>query len=274
MAFQSGSNDSFSVKAYIGDYKTLLAFNFSDPAKAKNLAGFSIHCQPPSGAAYYLWNELQFQNPAKHAQIASEPPQSSVNAPIQKYRWTHIPGTAHQGISPPAGQYTYTITPRYFDANQSMLALDTSLSASVTVAVGPFKKANLSLGFTRGYMQSEAFARHFGKNTRLIPANRSLQFDTTAQAGANDAGQSVTYAEIYSWMGSTARQRVFDVLNEVVADSSLTLQVFAYDLDEPDIVGIFLKLAAQGRIRIILDNASLHIAHTQKGKTVTPLEVP
>jgi hypothetical protein len=200
-------------------------------------------------------------------------PQSTANAPIQKYRWTHVPGSAHQGVNPAIGNYTYTVTPRYFDANQSMLPLDKSLGASVTVRVGPFQKANLSLGFTRGYMQSEAFARHFGKSTRIIPANRALQFDTTAIAGTNDAKESVTYADIYSWMGSTARQQVFSVLNAVVADSSLTLDVFAYDLNEPDIAGIFLKLAAEGRIRIILDNASLHVTHTEKGKTITPLEV-
>jgi hypothetical protein len=274
MAFQTGSKDSFFVKAYVGDYKTLLAFNFSDPSKAKNLAGFTIKCQPPSGPSFYLSNDLKFQDPSKHAQIGTEPPQSSANAPFQKYRWTHVPGSLHQGISPPAGNYAYTVTPRYFDANQSMMQLDASLSASVTVPVGPFKKANLSLGFTRGYMQSEAFAHHFGKNTRIIPANRQLQFDTNSQAGTNDSKQAVTYAQIYFWMGSTARQRVFDILNAVMADSSLTLQVFAYDLDEPDIIDIFLKLAAEGRIRIILDNASLHITHTEKGKTVTPLEVP
>ena len=271
MAFQTGSNGPFSVKAYIGDFKTLLAFNFSDPSKAKNLAGFTINSQPPTAPSYYLWNELEFQNPSN--QMDSEPPQSSANAPFQKYRWIHVPGSVHQGISPPSGDYTYTVTPRYFDANQCMQRLDDSLSASVTVPVAPFKKANLSLGFTRGYMQSEAFARHFGANTRIIPVNRLLQFNTSSQAGTNAAGQSVTYAAIYSWMGSTDRQQVFDVLNMVLEDSSLTLQVFAYDLDEPDIVGIFLKLAAQGRIRIILDNASLHVTHTVKGKTVTPLEV-
>jgi hypothetical protein len=274
MAFQTGRKNSFSVKAYIGDYKTLLAFNFSDPSNAKNLAGFTINCQPPTGPSYYLWNELKFQDPSKHAQIATEPAQSSANAPFQKYRWIHVPGSAHQGISPPSGDYTYTVTPRYFDSNQCMQPLNNSLSASVMVPVGPFKKANLSLGFTRGYMQSEAFARHFGENTRIIPANRPLQFNTSSQAGTNAAGQTVTYADIYSWMGSTDRQQVFDVLNTVLADSSLTLQVFAYDLDEPDIVGIFLQLAAQGRIRIILDNASLHVTHTEKGRTITPLEVP
>ncbi|HUN81149.1 MAG TPA: phospholipase D-like domain-containing protein [Phycisphaerae bacterium] len=274
MAFQTAANKTFSVKAWIGDYKTLLAFNFSDPARAANLAGFSIECKPPTGSSYYLWNTLRFQDPSKHAQISTELPQSTANAPIQKYRWTHVPGTAHQGVNPPSGNYTYTVTPRYFDANQSMLPLDKSLAASVTVPVGPFRKANLSLGFTRGYMQSEAFARHFGKATRIVPASRPLQFDTTSQAGTNSAGQSVTYADIYTWMGSTARQQVFAVLNAVVADPSLTLDVFAYDLDEPDIVGVFLKLAAEGRIRIIADNASLHVTHIEKGKTVTPLEVP
>src|ERR1700722_16700151 len=160
MAFQTGIHDSFSVKAYVGDFKTLLAFNFSDPSKAKNLAGFTIQCQPPVGPSYYLWNTLKFEKPAQHAQITSEVPQSTANAPIQKYRWTHVPGSAHQGVNPAAGNYTYTVTPRYFDANQSMQPLDKSLSASVTVPVAPFRKANLSLGFTRGYMQSQAFAHH------------------------------------------------------------------------------------------------------------------
>lgn len=34
--------------------------------------------------------------------------------------------------------------------------------------------------------------------------------------------------------------------------------MFAYDLNEPDLISLLLKLAAKGRIRIILDNAVLH----------------
>ena len=56
-------------------------------------------------------------------------------------------------------------------------------------------------------------------------------------------------------MGETAREQIFDVLNAVLNDSSLTLKVFAYDLNEPDVVKILLTLAAQGRVRVILDNA-------------------
>src|SRR5579871_3963199 len=136
MSFVQASNKSFSVKAYVGDNKTLLAFNFSSGDIAKDLAGFSIFCQPPGQVpGYYLQNDLQFADPSKHQQVAGEPANSTVNAPIQKYRWTHYPGTAHQGISPEVGDYTYTATPRYFDAKGSMQALDASLGVSVKVPV-------------------------------------------------------------------------------------------------------------------------------------------
>jgi hypothetical protein len=266
MAFVSGSNHSFSVKAYVGDMKTLLAFNFQSKDSAKNLAGFTIFCQPPGQVpGYYLANQLQFEDPSKHRQVAAEKPNSSVNAPIQKFRWTHYPGTAHQGVSPAVGEYTFTVTPRYFD-NGSMQALDTTLGVSVKVNEGAFKKGPLSLGFTRGYMQSGAFVHNFGKDTPVVPKTKDLDFDTNTQAGTNN-GQPVTFAQIYNWMGETARQQIFNVLNRVLNDSSLTLKVFAYDLNEPDVVKILLTLAAQGRVRVILDNSK---EHTRPGTPKTP----
>lgn len=269
MSFVTASKNAFSVKAYVGDAKTLLAFNFTSQDNAKNLAGFTIYCQPPGGVpGYYLQNELRFEDPTKHKQVAGETPNSSVNAPLQKYRWTHYPGTVHQGISPAYGDYTYTVTPRYFDSNSSMQALDATLSVAVKVSVGPFKKGSVTLGFTRGYMQSEGYVHHFGKDTPVVPKTKQLEFDTNTQAGTNN-GQPVTYAQIYTWMGETARVQVFDVLNKVLNDSSLTLKVFAYDLNEPDVVKSLLSLAAQGRVRVILDNAALHV--TKKGaKVKTP----
>jgi len=256
MAFVKASKNAFSIKAYIGDNKTLLAFNFANQADTKNLAGFTIACKPPGLSQYYLWNELQFPDPSKHAQVASEKPNSTAIAPIQKFRWVHVPGVNHQGIIPVTGSYQYTVTPRFFNAQQSMLPLDASLSASVVVPVGPFKKQSVSLGFTKGYMQSEAFAHRFG-NSSLQPANKPLQFDTSGQAGTVN-GQSVTFADIYAWMGATARQQIFTLLDKVVNDSSLTLQMLAYDLNEPDILTMLLKLAAEGRVSIILDNSSEH----------------
>lgn len=270
MSFVSANKNSFTIKAYVGDKKTLLAFNFSDQQNARNLAGFTIFCQPPGPAqGYYLNNELRFENPQDHAQDNSAPPNSTVNAPIQKYRWVHYLGSAHQGLAPAIGNYTYTVTPRYFDNNHSMQKLDSSLSASVTVAVGPFKKGSVTLGFTRGYMQSEGYVRHFGKNTPVVPKDKELEFDLNTQAGTDNNGKPVTFEQIYSWMGETAREQVYDVLNSVLNDASLSLDVFAYDLNEPKVVDILLKLAPQGRVRVILDNAALHV--TQKGaKVKTP----
>ncbi|MGA3263151.1 MAG: phospholipase D-like domain-containing protein [Terracidiphilus sp.] len=258
MAIVTATKNSFTVKAYLGDNKTLLAFNFASKNSAKNLAGFTIACQPKGQPAYYLFNELKFQTPSNHAQVAADPANSSINAPIHKFRWVHVPGSVHQGVQLATGPYTYTVTPRYFDNHQSMQPLDPSLSVSVTVTVGPFKKGSVSLGFTRGYMQSEAFTNHFGLKALLQPAGKQLLFDTSAQAGSNATGQTFTYADEYAWMGASARVQIFALLNQILNNPSLHLDMFAYDLNEPDILNILFKLAGQGRIRIILDNAALH----------------
>jgi len=276
MTMVSGAKNGFLVNAYAGDNKTLLAFNFSTQSAARNLAGFTIQCQPPGKPAYFLFNELQFQNPSQHAQVSTEKPNSTVNAPIQRFRWVHVVGLNHQGLNPAVGDYIYTVTPRFFDANSSMLALDPALSATVTVHVGPFRKGSLSLGFTRGYMQSEAFAHHFGKQAQIQPAGRGVVFDTSQNAGTDPNGQPFAFADEYAWMGWTARQQILTMLGQVLGDPSLTLDVFAYDLDEPDVCKGLLQLAAAGRVRVILDNAQLHVTHvdSKTHKTVVPLEDP
>jgi phosphatidylserine/phosphatidylglycerophosphate/cardiolipin synthase-like enzyme len=257
MGSVSDSKGDFSLRAYRGDAKTLLAFNFGSENSIKNLAGFTIQSKPKGKDPYYIFNELQFEKPADHAQDPKEPPYSSVNAPIHKFRWVHVPGQSHQGTKPAFGDYTYTVTPRYFDGNQSLKPLDPSLSASVTILVDDFAKGNLSLGFARGYTQSQAFVNHFGPKAKIQPPGRKLQFDTGAVAGTNK-GVKYTYKDAYDWLGFTAREKIFAVLNEVVSDKSLTVDVFAYDLNEPDLVGVLLKLGQEQRIRIILDNAALH----------------
>jgi len=256
--------NGFTVKAYPGDAKTLLAFDLGKAA-AKNLAGFTIQCQPPGSPPFFLLNSLQFEDPSKQSQDKTQPATSSINAPIQKFRWIHIPGSAHEGTDPSYGTYTYTVTPRYFDKSASMLPLDNNLSVSVAIRLAPFVKGSVEVGFTRGYVQSEAFVHHFGPKAVISPAGKALQFDTSQNAGKNAAGQTFSYADEYAWLGFTAREKVFGILNEVLGDSSLKVDVFAYDLNEPDVVGILLKLARLGRIRVILDNASLH--HNKAGTT-------
>ena len=246
-----------TVKAYRGDAKTLLAFNL-DMADTQNLAGFTIACMPDGSPSYYIHNELQFKDPTAHAQDSNEPPNSSINAPIHKFRWVHVPGSVHQGLTPFMGKYTYTVTPRYFDDKNSLLPLDASLSQTAVVDVVPFVKGAIQLGFARGFTQSQAFVHHFGKHARIQPKTKELLFDTSQISGANDQGQKYTFAEEYDWLGFTARARIFELLNEVLQENSLHLDMFAYDLNEPDFMKIVLELARQGRVRVILDNAALH----------------
>ncbi|MFA6264564.1 MAG: phospholipase D-like domain-containing protein [Pseudolabrys sp.] len=260
-------NGTFSLRAYRGDAKTLLAFNLVNEAAAKNLAGFTIQATPKGGKSFYVFNELRFERPADHAQVASENPKASINAPIHKFRWVHVPGQVHQGLSPRMGEYTYTVTPRFYDVSNSLLPLDPKRSASVKIDVDNFSKGNLTLGFARGYTQSQAFVNHFTKDAKLMPANRKLIFDTSAVAGKSPEGVPFTYADAYAWLGFTARARIFELLDAVKANKNLVLDVFAYDLNEPDLVEKLLTLGRQKRVRIILDNAALHHQGKPKKKT-------
>jgi hypothetical protein len=248
--------DSLTIVAYPGDAKTLLAFDLPEE-KAANLAGFTIECTPQGQQAYYLENSLQFEQPEKHAQDTTQSPTSSINAPLHKFRWMHVPGTFHQGLKPFRGPYTYAVTPRYFDEQESLQPLDPSLSASLDIDVVPFETPLLALAFTRGYTQSQGFVNHFGADAPIHPKTKELLFDTSQVATTND-GTQFTYADEYEWLGFTARETIFALLNEVLVNPELRLDMFAYDLNEPDLLEILLELAGQGRVRIILDNAPLH----------------
>jgi len=248
---------SLSVKLLIGDAKVLIACNM-DQKDSVNLAGFTIQCQPPQELApYYLLNELQFADPSVHAQVATEPANSMLNAPIQKFRWLHVPGLTHQVNKVAYGQYTYTVTPRYFQ-NKVLLPINRDLSVTAQTQLNPFTKGNIDLGFTRGFTQSQAFTRHFGPKATFKPNKAPLLFDTGVVAGVSNSGDKYTYEDEYTWSGFTAKTRIFDLVNEVINDKSLFLDMCAYDLNEPDILRSLLQLAKEGRIRLLLDNAALH----------------
>src|SRR5438093_11948088 len=57
------------------------------------------------------------------------------------------------------------------------------------------------------------------------------------------------------------------MLDEALNDNTVEVEMFAYDLNDPGIAQRCLNLAAPGRIRMILDNATLH--RTQTGKPTT-----
>src|SRR5262249_20612516 len=186
-----------------------------------NLAGFTIQATPPGTTSYYLHNDLRFRTPGDHAQDPKESAFSSINAPFHKFRWVHVPGSVHQGLKPAFGTYTYRVTPRHFDASGSLQPLDASLSVAVKIVVDRFSKGGLAAGFTRGFTQSQAFVRHFGLKAAIQPEDAGLLFDTSAESGTNAAGEHFTFAQQYDWLGFTARQRIFELLDEVAENNNL-----------------------------------------------------
>lgn len=260
------SKKGVSVYAYKGDAMTLLAFDL-DQALTENFVGFTIKVLA-NNRAFYIYNRMKF---GKHIQHPKKPKsdaaaKSTLYSPIQKFRWIHVPSTIHYIDNPYFGEYTYEVTPRYIE-NGTLLALDKELTVTVAIDVSPFKDGNISVGFTRSFISSQAFAYHFGNKLNLRPNAKDLTFDTKAIAGTANRfnpttglseEKSFTYNEIHEYLGWQARDRVMEFLDEVLNDNTLKLDVFAYDLNEPVIVDKLLELAAQGRVRIILDDYPGH----------------
>jgi hypothetical protein len=258
-------SDVLGLVAYAGDAKTLLAWDLAEDRR-ENLAGFTVRCHPPGVDPFYLLNSLQFEHPDQHAQVKGEQASSTVNAPLHAFRWLHVPSASHDGHPTIMGAYTYTVTPRYFDGDGHLLALDEALSTTVPVDVQPFVKGSLRIAFTRGFVQSQAYVRRFGPRSKVVPPTpHDLLFKTSDVAGQDPDGKDYTYAQEYDWLGFTARRTIFELLKEVTDSDVARLDVFAYDLDEPDLMSTLLDLAALGRVRVILDKAALH--HDAAGST-------
>ncbi|MHB8105461.1 MAG: phospholipase D-like domain-containing protein, partial [Dehalococcoidales bacterium] len=64
------------------------------------------------------------------------------------------------------------------------------------------------------------------------------------------------FAKQYEWLGYHARKLLFKFMDECLQDPAITVDLFAYDIDETDFVSRLEKLG--GRLRAFLDNADLH----------------
>src|SRR4029453_7758568 len=190
---KKSTKGALTLVAHRGDAKTLLAFDLITPASRQLLAGFTVRITPPGKPAYYLLNSLRFEHPENHAQDMSEPRTSTLNAPIHKFRWVHVPGSFHQGLTPAWGDYIYEVTPRYFDTARHLLPIEPNLTAKVKIAVAQFRKGKLAIGFTRGFSQSQAFTNNFGKNAKIKPTGADILFDTSEICGTNAQGVQHTF---------------------------------------------------------------------------------
>jgi len=260
--------DLVSVRAYEGDAMTLLAFDL-DKSLLKNFTGFSIKVAF-NQTSFFLFNKLSYSSTIlKKNNLEDKDLRSSEFSPFQKFNWVHVPSTQHNIGHPYYGNYTYEVTPRFL--TDSMLEpLDPTKTVSVTINVSPFKKGNVQLGFARGFVASQAYVDHFGSNNAVRPNKKDLIFKLDQQSGPvpyekDKSIKPYTFEDQFAWMGWQARQRVYEILNDTLQDANKSLDIFAYDLDEPFICETLLTLAKEGRVRIILDNASLHTGKDKKG---------
>ena len=230
-----------TVTAYPGDNAVLIAMSLSDDAldeQAKNLAGFAIFRKTGTGAETAIPNRLNFT-----AQItkATTPDQRewtpSSEAPFQKFRWVDV-------LSQDFTQaVTYRVVAKYFSGGGP--AMTDGPSASVTVQPPGPAHSNFTVAFTRGYASSQAYVDKF-QNKDIRPAQKSADFDTKP------------YQPQYAWLGADAHKHLFDFIAECNADKTAKIDIFVYDIDEPDVIKAFCQWGKEGRLRAILDNASLH----------------
>lgn len=231
-----------TVKGLVSDGSVLLAFDMPQPTN--DFAGFAIQCTPKGAPAYFLQNRLSLTQGVHQDTPAGQVPwTTSDQAPFQKFYWMHFPETVDT-----IKQYDYQITAMYFQGGSGLKKGD-SASCSVDFSRFGGKFPNFTPGFTRGYLSSQAYATKF-KNAPIRPATKTMAFDTKP------------YAAQWQWLGYSARKLVFDFLNEALQDKTIHLDLFAYDLDEPDFIQGIIQLGKEGRLRAFLDNASLH---TKKG---------
>jgi phosphatidylserine/phosphatidylglycerophosphate/cardiolipin synthase-like enzyme len=62
----------------------------------------------------------------------------------------------------------------------------------------------------------------------------------------------------YAWLGAGARAQLFAFIDDCKNDKSCKVNVFAYDLDEPDVIAAICQFGREKRLRAVLDNAPLH----------------
>jgi phosphatidylserine/phosphatidylglycerophosphate/cardiolipin synthase-like enzyme len=242
----SADSAGLHVVVYPGDNKILIAISLDDGAvndTDKNLAGFAIWRAYDGKPETVLPNRISFTGGAEWT--------DSDKAPFQKFRWVEVP---ENGFDAPI---TYRVQALYFAGK----GYATKAGPEVTVKVEPVKQLHTKFrpAFTRGYIASQAYADKF-QNKDIRPAGpKKPDFDTKP------------FEAQYEWLGADARVALFDFIADCEKDTTAKVDVFAYDLDEPDVIAAICQMGKQHRLRAILDNAPLHSKPSKSG--TMPIEI-
>ncbi|KLU27788.1 phospholipase [Caballeronia mineralivorans PML1(12)] len=229
-----------------GESMCLLAMNWRVGQPPDDFVGFAIEFMEPNGNRYFaLRNRLAFTDASK---ITDKTLLSTKLCPIQKFRWIHFPENASL-----AGSFTYRVTP-VFMSDSGELSYGISQTAAIVLASETYP-GQLDIGFTRGFISSQAFVDRYGKTA----ADIATLIPPKATSGANGLDFESTNPkakEAYDWMGFEARKAILVLLDAAIADGASKVCVIAYDLNEAEVVSRIEQL--KGRVKIIIDDSGTH----------------
>jgi PLD-like domain len=233
----SAENAGLHLKLWRGERMCLIGMDVDDPEP--DFAGFTIEVRSPGQSAFApLRNRMNFSynEPASKA-VDGYRNFPSTQAPFQKFRWIHFP------YDPKAGNYVYRVTKQHMPTDGKLVS---GTSLTLDIPLSPVIYENfLDVGFTRNFASSQAYVDKYGNNTKVIPAKANVGLKFKKVSG-----------DVYQWLGFEAYELIFNFLDEVQKDKTLTLDFFAYDLNEPDIVDRLKKIGR--RLRAIIDNSGTH----------------
>ena len=234
-------SSGLSVKLWRGERMCLVGMDVDQPEP--DLVGFSIEVKSPGSAGFEpLRNRLAFSydKPIQSA-VDGYRNYSSLEAPFQKFRWVHFP------YEPKGGTYAYRVTKQHMPSD-GVLKAGTGITLDIPLDLIVYD-GFLDIGFARNFASSQAYEDKYKGNPNVIPAN-----------AADGLSFQKVPGDVYEWLGFEAYDLIMNFLKEVAGDRTLTLDFFAYDLNEPDIVALLEQTG--GRLRAIIDNSDTHAAAT------------
>jgi PLD-like domain len=233
------SDRGLTFKAYAGDGAVLLAFDVDEPLR-EDLAGFAIEYTDPKGKTSPVFNRINFQDPVTADTTNKDRRRMATDtrhAPIQKFHWVHFPADVTKG------NFTYRVSAMRYKAGTDDQVEPAATEEQIVVLM-PEQPPKFQLGFTRGYLSSQAYLDRFGGED-FMPDPLTLDADTAP------------FNQKWRWLGFHGRRLVFDFLQEALDDPSIQLDVFAFDLDEPDVVRALEQFGP--RLRLFLDDSKSHV---------------
>ena len=243
--FQVSANNPdalFTLKLHRGDGMLLLAMNWKNGKPPKDFVGFSIEYKEPKGIKFFpLKNRVCFRD--KDGKV-SKTSGSTLQAPIQKFRWVHFPRNAEL-----PGLFTYKVRPVFMD-DKDDLSFGEPQQAQIALNRETHAK-KLNVTFTRGFVSSQAFVDAYendGGIKALLPgkAKDGLDFTPTHPKAK----------QALEWMGFESRDVILKMLDIAIADKKSSVKVACYDLNEPEIVSRLIKIGK--RLQVIVDDSADH----------------